>query len=60
MTLTAPAGASGKPFSHWTVNGVNQPRGQRTITVSVEGITQLDAVYRARTNRMTPVIGADN
>ncbi len=46
VTLTAPAYSGDRRFSHWIVDGVEQPIGRRTVEVAIYGdTTTADAVY---------------
>ena len=50
VNLTAPAGdPAGYTFSQWTVNGVAQPSGQKSITFTVTAATTAAAQYTVNT-----------
>lgn len=50
VTLTAPALNGINPFKQWVLNGLNQPLGQRALTVLVNGTETATAVYYTRFN----------
>ncbi|MEZ5965366.1 MAG: hypothetical protein R3F56_16150 [Planctomycetota bacterium] len=45
VSLTAPALNGSNPFKQWILNGLNQPLGQRTISVLVNGTETATAVF---------------
>jgi len=45
MTLTAPYRSDGQRFVRWSVDGVLQPAGLRTISVMITAETNIEAVY---------------
>ena len=53
VTLTAPVSSEGQKFMRWSVNGVMQPLGTRTVEVVVTEDTTLKAFYRHQ-GRLVP------
>ncbi|MEZ5966750.1 MAG: hypothetical protein R3F56_23125 [Planctomycetota bacterium] len=57
VTLTAPGNSLCNPFSHWLVNGVPQPSGQRTITVTMDAAMTVSAEFTAITIGVVATLG---
>ncbi len=53
LTLSAPARSDGRRFVRWSVNGVMQDFGVRTVEVLVEEDISLRAIYQ-RQGRVNP------
>lgn len=53
VTVTAPLRSQGRRFIRWSVDGVQQPLGIRTIEVTVGQVARLNAFYERRA-RLVP------
>jgi len=43
--FTAPAAAGGVPFKYWILNGVNQPVGKRTVSVTTNAVIDIAGYF---------------
>lgn len=55
--LTAPGNSLCNPFSHWLVNGVAQPSGQRTIMVTMDAAMTVSAEFTPITLGVVATLG---